>query len=96
MAMAKLLNGSGKLRAIKQLHEQKETSSARKVVGILMKVRSGGLWMVVLCLIVICALPPASRAQVPVYEVAPVEAPSNLVSILRSPSKVASTNGTQA
>jgi polyisoprenoid-binding protein YceI len=38
-----------------------------------MKVRSGGVWMVVLCLTVICALPPASRAQVPVYEVTPVE-----------------------
>ena len=37
------------------------------------KARAGNLRMVVLCLLASCALPSANRAQVPVYEVTPVE-----------------------
>jgi polyisoprenoid-binding protein YceI len=37
------------------------------------KARAGDLPMVVLCLLAFCALPSANRAQVPVYEVTPVE-----------------------
>ena len=37
------------------------------------KPRAGDLPMVVLCLLAFCALPSANRAQVPVYEVTPVE-----------------------
>src|SRR5215831_16282992 len=37
------------------------------------RTRARNLPMVVLCLVAFCALPSANRAQVPVYEVAPVE-----------------------
>ena len=37
------------------------------------RARTRALPMVVLCLLALCTLPPASRAQVPVYEVTPVE-----------------------
>lgn len=37
------------------------------------KARARDISMVVLCLLVFCALPPVNRAQVPVYEVTPVE-----------------------
>ena len=60
------------------------------------KARAGDLPMVVLCLLAFCALPSANRAQVPVYEVTPVESTSNLMSGHRSPLKGPSTNGTQA
>jgi polyisoprenoid-binding protein YceI len=39
----------------------------------LSRARTRGLPMVVLCLLAFCALPSANRAQVPVYEVTPVE-----------------------
>jgi len=37
------------------------------------RARTRGLPMVILCLLAFCALPSANRAQVPVYEVTPVE-----------------------
>jgi len=37
------------------------------------RTRTHGLSMVILCLVAFCALPSASHAQVPVYEVTPVE-----------------------
>ena len=37
------------------------------------RARTCGLPMVILCLLALCALPSATRAQVPVYEVTPVE-----------------------
>jgi hypothetical protein len=37
------------------------------------KARAGDIPMVVLCLLALCALPSANRAQVPVFEVTPVE-----------------------
>jgi len=37
------------------------------------KPRTRGLALVILCLLAFCALPSANRAQVPVYEVTPVE-----------------------
>ena len=37
------------------------------------RARTCGLPMVILCLLAFCALPSATRAQVPVYEVTPVE-----------------------
>jgi len=39
----------------------------------LARARTRDLPMAVLCLLAFCALPAASRAQVPVYEVTPVE-----------------------
>jgi polyisoprenoid-binding protein YceI len=38
-----------------------------------LKARIAGLLATALCLLLFCVLPPASRAQVPVYEVSPVE-----------------------
>ena len=38
-----------------------------------MKARAGDLRIVVLCLLAFCGLPSANRAQVPVYEVTPIE-----------------------
>src|SRR5215469_11082680 len=37
------------------------------------RARTRGLPVVILCLLALCALPSANRAQVPVYEVTPVE-----------------------
>jgi polyisoprenoid-binding protein YceI len=37
------------------------------------KAGAGGLSMIVLCLLAFCALPSVNRAQIPVYEVTPVE-----------------------
>jgi hypothetical protein len=39
----------------------------------LARARTCGLTMVILCLLAFCALPSSTRAQVPVYEVTPVE-----------------------
>ena len=39
----------------------------------LARARTCGLPMAILCLLALCALPSANRAQVPVYEVTPVE-----------------------
>src|SRR5215468_6053090 len=39
----------------------------------LARARTCGLPMVILCLLAFCTLPSANRAQVPVYEVTPVE-----------------------
>jgi len=52
--------------------------------------------MAIQCLLALCTVPSVSHAQIPVYEVTPVESTVKSVSSLRSPSKVPSPNGPQA
>src|SRR5215831_765961 len=51
----------------------KENWSRTNSWGDLARPRTRGLPVVILCLLALCALPSANRAQVPVYEVTPVE-----------------------
>jgi len=51
----------------------KENWSCTNSWGDLARARTRGLPLVILCLLAFCALPSANRAQVPVYEVTPVE-----------------------
>ena len=50
-----------------------DNMSSTNSEGELARARTRGLPMVILCLLAFCALPSANRAQVPVYEVTPVE-----------------------
>jgi polyisoprenoid-binding protein YceI len=52
---------------------EREKWSSIYVKRDLRRARNCRLPMAILCLVVICTLPPANRAQVPVYEVTPVE-----------------------
>jgi polyisoprenoid-binding protein YceI len=53
--------------------EARENWSQTTMSGILRRARARGFAMVTLWMIVLCALPSASRAQVPVYEITPME-----------------------
>jgi polyisoprenoid-binding protein YceI len=52
---------------------EKESCSRTNNVWDLRRARTRDLSRIVLCLVAFCALPSANRAQVPVYEVTPVE-----------------------
>jgi hypothetical protein len=62
----------------------------------LARVRTHKLPMALLWLVVFCIFPSANYAQVPVYEVTPVESTSSLATTLRRLLRVPSTNGPQA
>jgi polyisoprenoid-binding protein YceI len=53
--------------------EVKKNSSRRWSERVLARTGTHALTIVITCVLVLCALPSASRAQVPVYEVTPVE-----------------------
>jgi hypothetical protein len=74
----------------------KENRSRTNSEQDLVRARTRDLSMVVLCLLAFCALPSANRAQVPVYEVTPVESTIKFCVESSVPLKVPSTNGTQA
>jgi len=59
--------------SMKSKHSVLANSFAAEENGPRARARTRGLSMVILCLLAFCALPSANRAQVPVYEVTPVE-----------------------